>query len=65
LGEVIVTAAWLQSHGFPAPDGSKPTDKVVVTLVQYGAGNQRSFGFSNLALYPGPMMEMFASFFPT
>jgi hypothetical protein len=36
----------------------------VATLLQYGSGNQKTFGFSNLALLPGRMFDALASFFP-
>ena len=33
------------------------------TLFQYGSGDQRSFGFSNLAIAPGRMFDVLASYF--
>ena len=34
-----------------------------VTLLQYGSGDQRTFGFSNLAIYNGTMTSFLQSFF--
>lgn len=36
----------------------------VATLFQYGASNQRTFGFSDLAIAQAPMFATLASFFP-
>ena len=44
---------WPSSFG----DGS------VATLIQYGSGDQRTFGFSNLALFNGTMNSFLQSFF--
>ena len=35
----------------------------VTTLVQYGSGDQATFGFANLAYYPGPMFEFLDGLF--
>lgn len=63
LSEVIVSSAWLARNvaGFVITDTTPATS--VVTLIQYGSGDQKSFGFSNLAVYPGPMFQMLESFF--
>jgi len=34
-----------------------------VTLLQYGSGDQRTFGFSNLAIYNGSMISFLQSYF--
>jgi hypothetical protein len=36
-----------------------------VTLLEYGSGDQRSFGFSNLAMYNGSLVSFLQSFFPS
>lgn len=67
LTEVIVSTEWLNSLLGPAAAGAAakgPNGSTsVATLVQYGSGDQKTFGFSNLAIYPGPMFGMLASFF--
>ena len=35
----------------------------IATLLQYGSGDQRSFGFSNLAIYYGGMFDLLGSMF--
>jgi hypothetical protein len=35
----------------------------LATVFQYGTGDQRSFGFSNLAIAPGRMFDVLASYF--
>ena len=35
----------------------------IATLFQYGSGDQKSFGFSNLAIAPGTMFNYLSSFF--
>lgn len=35
----------------------------VVTVLQYGSGDQKTFGFSNLAVYEGSMFEVLEGFF--
>ena len=38
-------------------------DGEIATLIQYGSGDQKSFGFSNLALAKAPMFELLGSMF--
>ena len=46
---------------WPAPFGD--ASRGPATLLQYGSGDQATFGFSNLALYNGSMISMLQSFF--
>ena len=46
---------------WPAPFGDASLGPA--TLLQYGSGDQATFGFSNLALYNGSMNAMLQSFF--
>jgi hypothetical protein len=39
-------------------------EEQVATLFQYGGGDQKTFGFSNLAIAPGRMFDVLGSFFP-
>jgi hypothetical protein len=43
----------VQSSGLPG----------VATLFQYGSGDQKSFGYSNLAISPGRLFDVLASYF--
>jgi hypothetical protein len=47
---------------WPAPFGSAANGPAV--LLEYGSGDQRSFGFSNLALVNASMIAFLQSFFP-
>jgi hypothetical protein len=38
-------------------------EPAIATLFQYGSGDQKSFGFSNLAIAPGRMFDVLASYF--
>ena len=46
---------------WPAPFGSSAWGPAV--LLQYGSGNQATFGFSNLGLFNGTLVEFLQSFF--
>ena len=46
---------------WPAPIGD--ASRGPATLLQYGSGDQATFGFSNLALFNGSMISMLQSFF--
>jgi len=49
---------------WPQPYGAAPGGPPAV-LLQYGSGDQATFGFSNLALYNGTMAAFLQSFFPS
>jgi hypothetical protein len=71
LSEVLVSAAWLRrvvadggrGAPLPPPPPASAGDAAVATLVQYGSGDQKSFGFSNLAIAPGGMFALLESYF--
>ena len=71
LSEVLVSAEWLRGvvagggsgAVLPPPPPASAGDAAVATLVQYGSGDQKSFGFSNLAIAPGGLFALLESFF--
>ncbi len=42
-----------------------PLTNATAVLLQYGSGDQATFGFSNLATYPGSLDDFLAAFFPS